>query len=290
MKYVSLFAACALTAMHANAVNCVVDPISKKVVGKEVASIDRPLAWKDPVTNIVQWRSQGEEVVTVAATSHCNSPEMQAGREAAFAAVDGKAPYVIGPDGMKRVEYKAQPVTVSAALTATVLDAPDTRQVKMVGLPEKVDTKPARTSLPVKHDSTQVKPSSTVQAVPAVSPTPVVSPVTTPSIKPQTEAPSVAKTLPVTPLVKTWEILPQDISIYSALKRWSQEAGWQLSWEIPIDYPVTIAGSVKGDFEQAIDQVFTSYEDADYPPKGCLYSNKVVRVVRRVGDGNECTK
>lgn len=290
MKYVSLFAACALTAMHANAVNCVIDPVTKKVVGKEVASIDRPLAWKDPVTNIVQWRSQGEEVVTAGGTAHCNSPDMLANREAVGAVVDDKTPFVIGPDGMKRVEYKGQLATSSAALTASVLSTPDAHPVKTSGLKDKTEANPVRQPAPLKSDVVNVKPPSTVQATPPTSPTAVSPSAITQSVKPQPESPIAVKAAQATPMVKTWEILPQDISIYSAMKRWSQEAGWQLSWEIPIDYPVTISGSVKGDFEQAIDQVFASYEDADYPPKGCLYSNKVVRVVRRVGDGNECTK
>lgn len=85
-----------------------------------------------------------------------------------------------------------------------------------------------------------------------------------------------------------WEIRPEDLSIYAALRRWAKVANWQISWEIPVDYPATILDRSSGTFEQAIDRVMTAYSNADYPPKGCFHANNVVRIVRRVGDGQEC--
>lgn len=103
----------------------------------------------------------------------------------------------------------------------------------------------------------------------------------------------VAKVEPPAPLIvvnplPVWELRAQDISIYAALKRWATSIGWQVSWEIGVDYPVTITDSNSATFEDAVDRILDAYAGADYPPKGCFHDNKVLRVVRRVGDGKEC--
>lgn len=85
-----------------------------------------------------------------------------------------------------------------------------------------------------------------------------------------------------------WELRAADMSIYGAMKRWTDLAGWQISWEIPVDFPVTIVGVFDNNFRGAIDTVLDAYRGADFPPKGCFYENNVLRVVRRIGDGKEC--
>jgi hypothetical protein len=101
-------------------------------------------------------------------------------------------------------------------------------------------------------------------------------------------APVVTVAAPEKSAVAIWEIKASDLSIYGTLKRWSDQAGWQLSWEIPTDYPVTILGSFDNNFRGAVDSVMDAYGASDFPPKGCFYDNNVIRVVRRVGDGKEC--
>lgn len=88
----------------------------------------------------------------------------------------------------------------------------------------------------------------------------------------------------------TWEIRPTDLTIYAAMKRWAAQAKHQLTWEIPVDYPVTILDRFNGTFEEAVKRAMDAYEIADLQPKACFYDNNVVRIVRRVGDGKECRK
>jgi hypothetical protein len=86
----------------------------------------------------------------------------------------------------------------------------------------------------------------------------------------------------------SWDIKSDDLAINPTIRRWAKIAGWQVSWEIPVDYPVTLTDKFVGTFESAVARVVTAYEGSDYPPKVCFYDNKVVRVVRLIGNGKEC--
>jgi hypothetical protein len=87
----------------------------------------------------------------------------------------------------------------------------------------------------------------------------------------------------------TWALRTEDGSIYAALKRWSLAAGWQLSWEIPVDFPIEIVDSSTGTFEKSVRRVLTALRISDYPPYPCFHENRVVRVVRRIqGNDDEC--
>lgn len=86
-----------------------------------------------------------------------------------------------------------------------------------------------------------------------------------------------------------WHLKAEDGSVYAALKRWATSAGWQMSWEIPVDFPIEILDSSSGTFEEAVQRVLTAFRVADYPPYPCFHENKVVRVIRRIqGNGDEC--
>lgn len=80
---------------------------------------------------------------------------------------------------------------------------------------------------------------------------------------------------------KKWRVQLSDISLKGALMRWSVDAGWQLSWEITQDIPVTLTATFDGSFEEAASKVFESLAGSDAPMKGCLYDNNVLRVVTR---------
>jgi len=86
-----------------------------------------------------------------------------------------------------------------------------------------------------------------------------------------------------------WELRIEDGSIYAALKRWSAKVGWQISWEIPVDFPVEIVDVSAGQFEESVRRVLTAFRVSDYPPYPCFHENKVIRVVRRIqGNDDEC--
>ena len=86
-----------------------------------------------------------------------------------------------------------------------------------------------------------------------------------------------------------WQLRAEDGTVYAALKRWSVQAGWQISWEIPVDFPIEIEDDATGLYEHAVRRVLTAFRVSDYPPHPCFHENRVVRVVRRIqGNDDEC--
>ena len=83
--------------------------------------------------------------------------------------------------------------------------------------------------------------------------------------------------LPRTPL---WEMSRTDGTLRSALSRWADASGWQLSWEVPFDYPINLGAQFQGSFEEAVASVAKSLEQAEMPIQVTFYrANKVVRVL-----------
>jgi hypothetical protein len=81
---------------------------------------------------------------------------------------------------------------------------------------------------------------------------------------------------------QAWEISPTDKTLNAALARWTAIAGWQLSWELPVDYSVEVKTVVPGTFEQAVELVTNSMDTAEIPMKAIFYSgNKVLRIVQK---------
>jgi hypothetical protein len=80
--------------------------------------------------------------------------------------------------------------------------------------------------------------------------------------------------------MQTWDIVPADKTLNGALARWAASAGWQLVWELPVDYAVETRASVSGTFEEAVTLVTKSMENAEIPMKAIFYQgNKVLRIV-----------
>lgn len=87
-----------------------------------------------------------------------------------------------------------------------------------------------------------------------------------------------------------WQVRTSDVTLRQSLMRWARDAGWQVSWEIPYDYPVQLEGSFTGNFEDAVDQFMGSLRYSDYPALACMYeANHVVRVLH-YGDKKQCDK
>jgi|GEM_PF-1768996 len=86
-------------------------------------------------------------------------------------------------------------------------------------------------------------------------------------------------------LATSWEIIPADKTLNTSLARWAAAAGWQLVWELPVDYAVEARTSVPGTFEQAVEIVAKSMETAEIPMKAIFYKgNKVLRIVAKGGE------
>lgn len=81
---------------------------------------------------------------------------------------------------------------------------------------------------------------------------------------------------------QAWEISPTDKTLNAALARWTAIAGWQLSWELPVDYSVEVKTVVPGTFEEAVELVAKSMDSAEIPMKAIFYNgNKVLRIVQK---------
>lgn len=80
----------------------------------------------------------------------------------------------------------------------------------------------------------------------------------------------------------TWEIIVSDKTLNAALARWASKAGWQLLWELPVDYAVQAKTTVHGSFEDAVGTVAKSMEGAEIPMKAMFYEgNKVLRIMAK---------
>ncbi|QBQ39267.1 hypothetical protein E1742_03960 [Pseudoduganella plicata] len=79
-----------------------------------------------------------------------------------------------------------------------------------------------------------------------------------------------------------WDIVVADRTLNAALARWAAAAGWQLLWELPVDYAVQAQTTVPGKFEDAVTVVVNSMEGAEIPMKAIFYSgNKVLRIMAK---------
>ncbi|CCD28929.1 Putative PilL domain protein [Candidatus Glomeribacter gigasporarum BEG34] len=91
-----------------------------------------------------------------------------------------------------------------------------------------------------------------------------------------------------TPRAMHWTVRAQDLTLRRTLMRWAAQAGWQVSWDIRVDYPVQLEGAFSGSFTDAVEQFANALRHSDYPLLVCLYeANQVVRVLH-YGDRKQC--
>ncbi len=84
------------------------------------------------------------------------------------------------------------------------------------------------------------------------------------------------------PAEQMWEIIVSDKTLNAAMARWAAQAGWQLLWELPVDYSVDARTTVRGSFEEAVNTVAKSMESAEIPMKAVFYQgNKVLRIMSK---------
>lgn len=78
----------------------------------------------------------------------------------------------------------------------------------------------------------------------------------------------------------SWEIAPGDGTLNATFSRWAASAGWQLVWEMDVDYAIQTRAVLQGTFDQAVARVAESLDDADVPMQAIFYAgNRVLRVV-----------
>ena len=92
-----------------------------------------------------------------------------------------------------------------------------------------------------------------------------------------------ADALPARPAaVPVWDVTPADRTLKAALTRWAEAAGWQLVWELPVDYAVSVRTEIRGSFTEAVEMVAKSMDSAEIPMKAIFYDgNRVLRIVAK---------
>lgn len=87
-------------------------------------------------------------------------------------------------------------------------------------------------------------------------------------------------------LPNTWSILISDKTLYRTMRRWTQEANYQLIWQVDRDYPIEANVEFKNSFRAALEQVMEGVALTDYPLQAIVNpSARVLRVVRHQDDG-----
>jgi type III secretion protein C len=140
-------------------------------------------------------------------------------------------------------------------------------------------------------------PPSPPAPVPALPPAPASATVATAAAAAAAPAPAVpvsapvaaavvpVRTAPVAPVAApepTWTVLPGDKTLNGTLQRWAASAGWQLMWELPVDYAVAVRTELHGSFADAVGMVAKSMDGAEIPMKAIFYDgNKVLRIVAK---------
>jgi len=131
---------------------------------------------------------------------------------------------------------------------------------------------PASSSLPAlaKNMQTDLSPAQTAAAPKSGATT---SSLSLPPL--QNRVASVASQTISQPMIpradQSWDIVPTDKTLNAALARWASIAGWQLMWELPVDYAVEARTTVPGSFEEAVSTVAKSMETAEIPMKAIFY-------------------
>jgi len=118
--------------------------------------------------------------------------------------------------------------------------------------------------------------------VPATGPIFSTTPVRAPSLDDDDCDDAAAAGAPQAPAAPAWDVTPADKTVKAALTRWAEAAGWQLVWELPVDYAVSVRTEIKGSFTEAVETIARSMSTADTPMKAIFYDgNRVLRIVAR---------
>lgn len=87
---------------------------------------------------------------------------------------------------------------------------------------------------------------------------------------------------PPPPPARVWQVRLEDATLSTTFARWAKEAGWQLLWELPVDFRVDAGTQVEGEFEHAVTTVANSLAGAATPMQVVLYrGNHVIRVTSK---------
>jgi len=122
-------------------------------------------------------------------------------------------------------------------------------------------------------------------SIPATAPAPSIAATPAPAAIATAAVPASAPAAAAAPLPKpapSWTVKLEDGTLSKTFGRWAAEAGWQLLWELPVDFRIDANTRVEGDFEQAVTAVADSLAGAETPMQVVLYrGNHVIRVTSK---------
>jgi len=84
---------------------------------------------------------------------------------------------------------------------------------------------------------------------------------------------------------RSWSILMSDKTLYRSMRRWAQDANYQLLWQIDRDYPIEASVNFENNLKGAVEQVMAAVALTDYPIQALMNPNaRIIRVVRYMDD------
>lgn len=83
------------------------------------------------------------------------------------------------------------------------------------------------------------------------------------------------------PGIQQWQVLRADVSVRRLLQRWGREAGWQVVWDAPRDFPIETEVQLSGRIEQVVSAVVESLAVTDFPVQARINSElHIIRIGR----------
>lgn len=148
-----------------------------------------------------------------------------------------------------------KPVPAGAALTSAPVNAPgEALSVRQSPNASSAKGTPAKPAAP----APAAKPTNVAIITPAAKP--LTTAVSTPSAA--YPLPSVRLTEPASAMPQTWDA-PIGSTLRQSVEAWAKRAGWQVVWEPDdLDYPIEAALHFRGNFAEAVAQVFPLYDGA----------------------------
>lgn len=139
---------------------------------------------------------------------------------------------------------------------------------------------------PAENFTPSARPDAAQKAAIPITSAPAAKPAASaaPTVRAASAAPvaPAVRAIPAAPSASSWEIVPADKTLNTALARWAATAGWQLVWELPVDYAVDVRTEIRGGFMEAVELVAKSMEAAEIPMKAIFYEgNRVLRIVAK---------
>lgn len=82
---------------------------------------------------------------------------------------------------------------------------------------------------------------------------------------------------------RQWTVPFSDVTVRRLLQRWSADAGYQLLWDVPRDYPIEVEMTLSGKFRDVVWLVAKSLAETDAPVQVSINTDiRLVRVVRHL--------